>query len=60
MKDTDLGVLIKNKWRVGRKVGRTIYSQLGKVPSDNDPLIGLFDSVELALQAVEDHNKNLK
>lgn len=34
--------------RVGRKVGRTIYRQLGDRPSDSDPLIGLMDSAALA------------
>jgi len=40
------------KWRVGRKVGRTIYVQAGDEPSDNDQLIGVMDSPELAQAAV--------
>lgn len=47
------------RWRVGRKVGRTVYAQLGSEPSDEDPIIGMFDSVELAVRAVEDHNSTL-
>lgn len=43
-------------WRVGRKVGRTIYAQLGNEPSDNDPLIGVLDTAELADEAVRSHN----
>lgn len=39
-------------WRTGRKVGRTIYAQLGPEPSDDDPLIGAMDTPELAAQAV--------
>jgi hypothetical protein len=46
----------KLMWRVGRKVGRTIYAQLGETPSDNDPLIGVLDTRELALEAVKAHN----
>lgn len=60
MENTKLNVLVKKKWRVGRKVGRTIYAQLGNEPNDDDPLIGVFDSVELAVKVVDDHNKNLK
>lgn len=39
-------------WRVGRKVGRTIYLQRGPEPTDDDPLIGVMDTPELARQAV--------
>lgn len=30
--------------RQGRKVGRTLYRQLGSEPSDEDPLIGVVDT----------------
>ena len=39
-------------WRVGRKVGRTIYRQLGDEPSDDDPLIGVMDTAEDAAQVI--------
>ena len=39
--------------RTGRKVGRTLYRQLGEQPSDGDPIVGLVDSVELAALIVE-------
>jgi hypothetical protein len=39
-------------WRVGRKVGRTIYLQVGDEPSDDDQLIGVMDTPELALIVV--------
>jgi hypothetical protein len=42
------------RWRQGRKVGRTLYAQLGPEPSDNDPLIGVLDTPELAEQVVRD------
>ena len=44
---------IEPVWRVGRKVGRTIYRQEGVRPTDRDPLIGVMDTPELAEQAVE-------
>lgn len=43
-------------WRVGRKVGRTIYAQQGSEPSDRDVLIGCMDSREIAAAAVTGHN----
>ena len=43
-------------WRTGRKVGRTVYAQLNPQPSDEDILIGVFDTRELATSAVEAHN----
>jgi len=43
-------------WRVGRKVGRTIYAQLQEIPNDSDPLIGVLDTTELAKEAVQSHN----
>lgn len=42
-----------DRWRTGRKVGRTIYQQLGPEPSDDDPLIGVMDTPDLAALAVE-------
>jgi hypothetical protein len=49
-----------HRWRTGRKVGRTIYAQLGDKPSDDDPLIGVFDTAGLATAAVTAHNEALK
>lgn len=45
-------------WRTGRKVGRTIYVQTGDEPSDDDQLVGMMDTRELAalvVRAVNDH-----
>jgi hypothetical protein len=47
-------------WRTGRKVGRTIYAQVGELPSDDDQLIGLMDTRELAAEVVHSHNVCLK
>jgi hypothetical protein len=47
---------VKLVWRVGRKVGRTVYAQIDDEPTDNDCLIGVFDTKELAAEAVRAHN----
>lgn len=48
---------LRNPWRVGRKVGRTIYAQIGSEPHEDDVLIGVMDTPELARAAVEAHNE---
>lgn len=40
------------RWRVGRKVGRTLYAMVGDEPSDDDQLIGMMDTPELARSVV--------
>jgi hypothetical protein len=37
--------------RPGRRVGRTLYSQLGDEPSDSDELVGTLDTIALAVFA---------
>lgn len=44
-------------WRVGRKVRRTIYRQVGPEPSDDDVLIGVMDTAELAAEVVAARNE---
>lgn len=51
--------LILAPWRIGRKVGRTIYAVMGE-GDDQDPLIGVMDTPALAQQAVDGHNAALK
>jgi hypothetical protein len=48
------------RWRVGRKVGRTIYAIVGDEPSDHDALIGMMDSKPLAAEVVWAHNQKLE
>lgn len=43
--------------RTGRKVGRTIYRQLGAIPSDDDPLVGVMDTADLAKLVVDAFNR---
>lgn len=50
---------VEVSWRVGRKVGRTIYAKVSDDPSDSDVLIGVMDFPDLAVAAVEAHNKAL-
>lgn len=47
-------------WRTGRKVGRTIYAQVGEQPSDEDVLIGVMDTPRLAEEAANAHNAALR
>jgi hypothetical protein len=51
--------LLKARWRVGRKVGRTVYAMVGAKPSGDDVLIGVMDSEALARDAVGAHNTRL-
>jgi hypothetical protein len=48
------------RWRTGRKVGRTIYAVVGEQPSDDDKLIGLMDTAEIADEVVRAHNACLE
>lgn len=45
------------RFRVGRKVGRTIYRQFGAEASDSDLLVGLMDTAALARLVVEALNE---
>jgi len=47
-------------WRVGRRVPRNIYAQLGPDPDDGDVAIGQLDSSILAADAVASHNEALR
>jgi hypothetical protein len=45
-------------WRVGGRVGRTIYAQ-GETGDERGVLIGVMDTPELALDACTHHNNFL-
>jgi ATP-dependent Clp protease ATP-binding subunit ClpA len=48
-------------WRVGRQEGRTvrtIFQQIGPEPSDDDVLIGVMDTPELAREVVDARNSS--
>lgn len=47
---------IGRPWRTGRKLGRTVYVQVGPEPSDDDLLIGMMDTPEIATEAAGAHN----
>lgn len=44
---------MKEIWRVGRSVFRTIYIQHGDEPAKGDALVGLMDTPELARRVVD-------
>jgi hypothetical protein len=56
----DTGDLVIRPWRIGRRVGRTIYVMTGDEPSDDDILIGMMDHANIAAVAVLAHNNTLK
>jgi hypothetical protein len=43
--------------RTGRKVGRTLYFQLGPEPTDEDALLGMMDSASVAQEIVRRWNQ---
>lgn len=45
------------KLRTGRKVGRTLYLQIEEEPSDDDILVGMVDTRQLAELIVDSVNK---
>jgi hypothetical protein len=52
--------ILKLRWRVGRKLGRTLYAMLPDgTPSDDDIFIGLMETRELAEAVVREHNAAL-
>jgi len=46
-------------WRIGRKLGRTLYAVIGDEPADNDILLGLLDDELVAKLIVDTHNEAL-
>ena len=47
------------KWRPGRKLGRTLYLQVGDNPGYDDKLVGMMDTPELANLVIHAVNKHL-
>jgi hypothetical protein len=47
------------RWRTGRKLGRTIYRCLDTGDPDDDELIGMMDTAEVAAHVVDVHNWRL-
>lgn len=45
------------RWRVGRHLGRTVYLQIGDQPSDQDLLLGMMDTAEVAHTVIEAVNE---
>lgn len=47
---------LSHPWRVGRRVTRNVYAMVGDDASDDDWLIGQFDTGQLAREAAYRHN----
>lgn len=47
------------QWRQGRRVGRCIHAMVHLEPSEDDVLIGVFDSPEISAHIVALHNRAL-
>lgn len=47
-------------WRVGRKLGRTLYEQLAEQPSDDDRFLGIMETPELAREVVEMQRRRVR
>jgi hypothetical protein len=52
----DMENVFGRTWRQGRRVGRCIHMMVGVEASENDVLIGVFDTPELAAHIVALHN----
>jgi hypothetical protein len=52
--------ILRLPWRVGRKLGRTFYAQIGERPSDADIFIGITDRPIWAEHLVARHNAHLE
>jgi hypothetical protein len=48
---------IAREWRVGRKLGHTVYAQLGRGPSDDDVFLFTTHNRALAEHIVAEHNE---
>lgn len=47
-------------WRVGHKIGRTVYAVIGPEAADDDVVLGMMDTCELAAEVVAAHNHRLR
>lgn len=56
----DMDNPLKLRWRVGRKLGRTVYAMLSETPSEDDLLLGVFDEESVAQHIVDIHNESLE
>jgi hypothetical protein len=50
-------VNMRKPWRVGRKLKRTLYLQIGEEPSDSDTYLGMMETPELAARVVNAINR---
>lgn len=55
----DVRWLLSKRWRVGRKLGRTIYAQIGAEPALEDVVLGMVDDQRIAQAICDEHNDAL-
>lgn len=58
MSDNPLDVYLTAQWRVGRKLGRTIYAVDPEI--DGDVFMGMMETRALAAAVVEAHNRSIE
>lgn len=51
--------IFEHPWRVGRKLGRTIYCRISDEDSDDDFLLGMVDNADIAQHICDVHNAAL-
>lgn len=59
MPELDARWVIGKRWRVGRKLGRTIYAQIGAEPALEDVVLGVLDDARIAQAICDEHNAAL-
>lgn len=52
--------VFERPWRVGFKLGRTVYAMVGDTPSPEDGLLGMMETQHLAAHVVALHNESLR
>lgn len=53
------GPYVERRWRLGRKLGRTIYAIMGGA-ADDDVLLGIMETTEIAQRVVDLHNADIE
>jgi hypothetical protein len=51
---------MRNRWRVGRSLGQTLYIQVGDDPSKSDIFMGIMETRDLAEMIVQAVNEYLE
>lgn len=57
--ELDARWVLSKRWRVGRKLGRTLYAQIGAEPGLEDVVLGMVDDARIAQAICDEHNAQL-